>query len=282
MKNIVFLTITLLSSAFFMSCEDDAKDPWTIHEESANLATFVTIAKETIVIDFTDSGSSFSFSIDAPSSNIASYELAVSRVSGGAASDTLPLTSATSFPADFDITASDLASALGLDVADLSAGDRFNFVGTATSTSGDVADITNLNGDAVGPGQFNAFRFNTFLSCPFNQADAIGTYETTVDAFGLAAATFEVTAGPDENSVVINDLIQPGLSMIMEVNPNTGIGAIGRTPMADDFFGYSGGNINTTATPSFFFSCSGTISAVFQYTVDLGSFGSFGFAAQKL
>ena len=280
MKKVILLTI-LLASAFFTSCEDDAKDPWTIHEQTANLATFVTIAKQNIVIDFTDPNSTFSFTIDAPSSNVASYDLMVSRVSGGVASDTLPLATVNSLPADFDISAGDLATALGLDVADLNAGDRFNFVGSATNGNGDTADVSNLNGDAVGPGQFNAFRFNTFLSCPFNQADAIGTYAVTVDDFGLAMPTFEVTAGSGPNSVIINDLIQPGLSMEMEVNPNTGIGAISRTPMADAFYGYAGGNINTTGTPSFFFSCSGTISAVFQYTVDLGSFGSFAFGAQK-
>lgn len=265
----------------FFSCEDEDKNPWVVHLDPANDGVFVTVAKENIVIDFTDPSSTFNFTIDDPSDNVASYDLRVSRVSGGVASDTVPLTSATSFPADFSISTDDLAAAFGLQASDLVAGDRFNFVGSAVGTNGQAADFSNLNGDAIGPGQFNAYRFNTFLSCPFSQADALGTYAVTNDAFGLAVPTFEVTAGPDANSVVISDLIEPGFSMVMAVDPNTGIASIRRTPMASNFYGYSGGNINTTATPSFFFSCTGTIAAVFQYTVDLGSFGSFGFAAQK-
>ncbi|MRX63253.1 hypothetical protein [Maribacter luteus] len=282
MKKIFFILTVICSGALlFTSCEDKDKDPWVIHEDSANDGIFLTVAKETIVIDFTDPASAFSFTVNSPSNNVASYDLEVTRTSGGVVSDTVLLSSASSFPAEFNILSSDLATAFGLSSSDLVAGDRFDFIGTAIGTNGQVAAFENLNGDASGPGQFNAFSFNTYLSCPFNQADAIGTYSTTVDEFGLAVDTFEVTAGPDANSVIISDLIEPGFSMIMEVNPNTGIGSISRTPMAASYYGYSGGNINTTGTPSFFFSCSGTIAAVLQYTVDLGSFGSYGFEAQK-
>lgn len=281
MKKIILILTVICTGAMFFSCEEEEKNPWVVHLDPANDGVFLTVAKENIVIDFTDPSSTFNFSVDAPSDNVASYDLRVARSSGGVVSDTVALTSATTFPASFQIGADDLAAAFGLQPSDLQAGDRFDFVGSATGTNGQVADISNLNGDAGGPGQFNAFQFNTFLSCPFNQADALGTYDVTVDDFGLAVATFEVTAGPDANSVIIADLIEPGFSMVVNVNPNTGIASISRTPMANSYYGYSGGNINTTGTPSFFFSCSGTIAAVFQYTVDLGSFGSYAFSAQK-
>lgn len=283
MKKIFVIVSAFFSLVFTLSCEDDAKDPWTIHEDPTNFGTFVSITKKTQVIDFTNPSSPYSFTLLAPGKNVASYELSVSRTSEGVTSDPMSLLTVTSFPSDVDITASDLATALSLDPSDLLAGDRFDFTATAKGTDGQVAGFTNLNGDAQGPGQFNAFRHNTFLSCPFNRAEALGTYETTVNEFyDLAASTFEVIAGPDDNTVTIVDLYQEGFSFDMNIDPNTGIATVARTPVATAFVGYSGGNINTTATPSFFFSCTGTISATFQHTVDLGSFGNYSFAAKKL
>lgn len=284
MKKIsLILSLIFVSSLVFTSCEDEEKNPWDIHEDPANYGVFVTLAKKTQVIDFTDPNSTYSFGLDTPGNNVQSYELRVSRFDAGAgvSSDTVSLMTVTSFPADIDITSGDVADALGISVDDLAAGDRLDFIASAIGTNGETADIDNLNGDAIGPGQFNAFIHSTFLSCPFNQADAIGTYAVQTDAFGLASPTFEVIAGPDANSITIVDLIEPGYTLTLEVDPNTGIAAAARQPVASQFYGYSGGNINTTATASFVFSCVGTISATFQYTVDLGSFGSYAFVAVK-
>ena len=282
MKKIYLIVASFLVLASTLSCEDDGKDPWTIHEDANNFGTFVSIAKKTQVIDFTNPSSAYSFTVEAPGKNIASYDLSVTRTSGGVTSDPGFVRTVTSFPADLDITAADLAAALGLSASDLLAGDRFDFIATATGTDGSVAKFENLNGDGQGPGEFNAFRHNTFLSCPFDQAAALGTYATTVNEFyDLAAASFEVIAGPDENTVTIVNLYQDGFNFDMTVDADTGIATVKRTAVATSFLGYSGGNINTTATPSFFFSCTGTISAIFQHTVDLGSFGSYAFTAVK-
>lgn len=288
MKKISYLflsTLTVFASSLFISCEEDDKDPLVIDEDAANIAPYVRFVVNTPVIDVTavDTGDVvYSGTLDDPADNVSSWDVQIRKIRGTDTIPYAPLTSITSFPADFELTGQNIADALSIDISEVQAGDKIEFNAVSTGTNGGTLAFEDLGPDLFGqPEQRQAYFFNVFVGCPFIQADAIGTYTTTADAFGLAASTFEVIAGPDENSVILVDVWQAGLSQVVNVDPNSGIATIDRQPAADAFFGYAGGNINTISTPSFIFACTGTISATLQYTVDLGSFGSFAFSAVK-
>lgn len=282
---LIFSTLIVFSSSLFISCEDDDKDPFVIEENAENFAPYVRFVPSNAAIDVTaiDSGDIvYAGVLDDSADNVASWAVEIRKIRSGDTIPYAPLTSFNSFPAEFELTGQDIADALDIPLSEIQAGDKIEFNAVSTGTDGVELRFEDLGPDLFGqPEQRQAYFFNVFVGCPFVQADAVGTYTTTLDAFGLAAATFEVAPGPDENSVILVDVWQAGLSQVVNVDPNSGIATIERQPAKDDFFGFVGGNINTISTPSFVFACTGTISATLQYTVDLGSFGSFGFGAVK-
>ena len=280
MKNLILKNIFFIFTTFIvlMSCEDDDKNPLFVDKNPDNFGVFVTIEQQTLVIDFTNPESTYDFTIMAPADNVTEYRLRVARTSGETVSDTVLVESATTFPANFSVSAADLANALSISTEDLSPGDKFDFISEATGINGEVASFANLTGDATGPGMFQGFNHTTFLSCPFVASDAVGSYSVTNDGFGQANASFEVISGPDDGTVTVTGLFEQDFDISVDIE--TGIATIPRQPVKADFFGFEGGNINTSAT-SFFFSCTGAVILTLQYTVDLGSFGSESLSAQK-
>lgn len=267
MKNIFinFLTLAFASMAF-ISCDDDDKNPLFVNLDDANNANFVTLVQETLVIDFTDSTTTYDFVISAPSSNIEEYSLELTRESDGVVSDPFPATVVNTFPASFSYSASELAGFLGLTIDDLAAGDRFDFIGTVLGANGETASFENLNGDATGPGQFQGFNHTTFLSCPFNSDEIVGTYaiQEGGDA-GIYAVgdTFEVVAGPGENQYSIVDA--GDIDLVINVDPGTGISI----PSDNVLLTFASGLALAPAPASagFTFSCTGTIFlTAFEYS----------------
>ncbi len=159
--------------------------------------------------------------------------------------------------------------------------------GDQVVTNGDGSTFR-LRGDRLADelitetGYRQAFEFEFVILCPeFIRADAIGTYTITDDPFGVANTTFEVLAGATDNEVIIRDLFEPGNDIIMTVDPVTSACTFDKTFVAAAFFGYAGGNIESTNATSYFFDCIGTLAFDFEYTVDLGSFGTRPLKAAK-
>ncbi|WP_456441868.1 hypothetical protein [Psychroserpens sp.] len=245
------------------ACEDIDKDPFEISVNDGPFGSFVRLDITTApVLDVTDiANTTFGGTLRAPSNNVASYEMRVRRVSGGAASDFAPLFSTTTFPAEFIANAENLATALGLAVSDLLPGDRFDFEATSIGTDGSVVTFDsfgpNLQG---GPGEAQGYRFNTFISCPFVQDEAIGTYTVTVSTFGAypAGNTFEVIAGDNDNQIIM-------------VNPH---GSLLGDPVPIEGAGYE---IVVDVTPFGLATVERTIDDVDQYIFDTDPTGNTGF-----
>ena len=290
MKNIFKILASLFIALAFFSCEDDEKNQIL----EVNQAPWVYFGEiQAPVIDVTNiDGSAFEATLVAPFNNVETYSIRVNRNNG----DFFPLRTITDFPAELRVSAADLAAALGITVADLGPGDKFNFLVTITDTEGvvfDGEDETQFLGDINNPGLQQALKYTTYISCPFNAAEAVGTYTITTDDFGTSVGdlTFEIVAGPDENSVImINPFDHPNpdtgeqdYDVVIRVDPNTGIATISRQAAWHcDNFGcsYGEGRINTNGT-GFFFSCAGILTVTLQHTVDLGSFGTFAFVAER-
>lgn len=273
------------------NCEDNEKSPLI----DAPNGAFVLIDIENTVIDVTDvENSTFGGTLRATNSNVASHEISVRSVVDGNASAFTSLYTTTTFPSDFFVTAGDIATALGVDVADFPPGTRFDFIGTTTDDQGNTVTINSLGSDLQSEtGQRQAYDLQTFISCPFDVTEALGTYQV-IDC-GLTFCqgnTFEVIEGENPNEIImVNPYGGSGdFNVVVQVNPTSGqITIEEQAAFNTEDTGNNGFEPTTIETESgFFFSCSGTITTNVDTSIvrisDGGrfTFGTRAFVAQKI
>ncbi len=300
--------ILLFTAGILFSCSEEDKDPipftfndggWVKFQEAPNFALDVSDLNDAL----------FASTIIDPVGNISSYQIDVIANVGGTIRDTVPFRTITSFPATFNVTPQDLATALGINVNQLSGGDSFKFLGTVTTTDGRVYDYrTPAYSNAAGfngglthptllsaPGFRNALNFTINFVCPFNAAASAGTYRIVRDDFDTSAGDdiFEVVAGPGENQVTMVNPFdhtnpatgQQDYRVIINVNPNTGIANVATQQAwhcVNFGCGFGVASVTSSGSSNFVFSCSGSISLFLQHTVAAGSFGSYRFIAEKM
>ncbi len=298
MKNI-FLLLIAFTLVTFTSCEDEEKTRVPFGDP-VNPGAMVTLAKNTLVIDVTNiSGTSFDITLDAPSNNVESFDITVRKVTANVATEYYPLRTVTSFPSDESISAADIAAALGLDVTDLGAGDRFDFLGTANGTDGSVVTYNDLDADLASEGgQNQGFKFVTYISCPFVATEGVGTYTITDDPFGASLfTTFDIVEGDSAGELVLVDVFgharfagiaSPGnFDVIGLIDADSGILTVedynGEHQYAWDssVFGLTYGNAWLEGGFGFLFGCSGQLVIDWEHWVALGTYGSRHFEASK-
>lgn len=291
---LLFLTVALVA------CQDNDKQPFEINIEDGPFGNFIRLdISSAPVLDVTDlANAQFGGLFTNPSGNTASYTLTVRRVSGGVMTDYVPLVTLTSFPAEFFATPANIAAALGVLETDLLAGDRFDFEASSVGTDGSVATFDgfapNLQGN---PGMAQGYRFQTFISCPFVQADALGTYVSTQTDFNSfpAGSNFQVVAGADSGEIIMQNPFQSpdpdgvGYNVPINVTP-FGIATVpdGVSVFDTDATGNAGfTDTFTDNAGGFVFSCVGAI--VLTWDLDLNSlaggaftWGTNSFRASKI
>jgi len=296
MKNIFKIIIICFVSLTLTNCEDNEKSPLV---ETVD-GVFVLIDIVNPVIDVTAiSTSTYGGTLRAPVDNVASHEFLVRRVSAGIASEYVSIYSTTTFPAEFQIGAPEIATALGLDIMDILPGDRFDFVGKTTGTNGIVIEESDLSANILAEsGIRQAYNLQTFVSCPFSVDEAVGTYELiTCDlTFCGGGNLFEVVAGEEPNEVIMKNPYNSfdpttgePLDIVIKVNPASGELTIEEQPAFDTADTGNNGFEPTTieADNGFFFSCVGTITTNVDTSItQIGTgarftFGTLGFVAQK-
>lgn len=301
MKNIFKLIPLAVITLFFTACGDINKEPFEVNGNDGPFGTFVRLdITSAAVLDVTDiANTSFGGTLTAPSNNVASWTVEVRRVSNGEASDYFPLVTITSFPAEFVATPASLAAVFGITTGDLIPGDRFDFEATSIGADGAVVTFDDFGPNLQGnPAQAQGYRFNTFLSCPFIQADALGTYALiSNDAVGFQGAntTVEVIAGNTSNDITMVDPIGhidfpagiPPDFYNVEINVNAGSGqaTVVNQPAYHSGHPIYGGTPygpGTVDGGGFVFSCAGAIVLNLTFRVAAGSFGSTPFVLQKL
>jgi len=201
MKRIIKSIFGLLFLAVaVIGCEDEDKNPLNLLQLEDSKSPYVRIIVDEPIVAAGDIGSSsLTAVVDALDKNVASWNLAVSRESGGVASDTVALTTVTSFPSEISISYTDIASALGITTDEISGGDFIRFLGTATGTDGTVVTFDNFSPNVTGqPEQRQAFNFIVLIKCsPISDATVPGTWVIDMqDLFGDgwdgAFVTFEI------------------------------------------------------------------------------------------
>lgn len=156
---------------------------------------------------------------------------------------------------------------------DLMAGDRVEITAVVTDDKGQTHNISDISANLTNPGQRMAYAFTTFVSCPFDQAVSVGTYDVTTltlaTTFGETNLVRTVEAGQSATQLVIRGGMFPtnvgGTDMYINVNANTGQTTIANGP--DGKLGVAfDGSLGTTfasdygsGTAGFTFSCTGDI-----------------------
>jgi len=265
-----------------VSCEDQEKNPLWEPEQ----APYVLIDIENPVFDVTDiENSTFGGNLSAPAENVASFEVSARRVSGGETSDVISVYTTTTFPASFQLTAPEIATALGIDPSELLAGDRFDFFAESIGTDGTVVNYNNLAPDIQSePGQRQAYRLSAFIACPFNQADMIGTY-TIIEDDGFSATgndQFEIIAGDTPNEIVMVNPYDSGGNFNITVNVNDfGIATFERQDgvLTEEICcaGYSPTNFRSNAATSLALSCIGYLELKFSTGLSVAGGNGTGF-----
>lgn len=276
MKTFLWNTLGVLVIAFgLVSCQDEDKDPWkdfTNPNGAMVLLDEVTVP----VFDATDlSVATYEAELSDPIGNVASYTIQVS-LNGG---DLFDLKTITTFPHSLVVTGPEMATALGLtSVADLKPSDRIDFVCTVTSNDGTLFTKADLGDNLFGnPGQRQGYEYTTFISCPFNVADAVGTYTMSADSYSFPFITpvltgIEVVEGANENQIILKDVYKhpESYDVAVDVNPLTGEATVtDQVAWKTENKGFSFGE-TTLNGDGFVFSCTGQVILNVTHCVSAG------------
>lgn len=218
---------------------------------------------------------------------IEAYEIYVAyyNATTGESTDTVLLTTVSSFPSSYEVTAATLVDMFQLPngLASLNGGDLFNFDMKVIMKDGREFSQDNSSAAIVQePNSKGTFRYTAFVGCPFVAADMAGTYELVEDAWEVAAVghtEMEVVAGPGENQFTIIDVFGMGFDMVVDVNPASGVATVEKQESWDPaYWGFPpaygrGYAASPTVQGSTVFSCVGSASFKFTYSVDAGTFG---------
>lgn len=284
MKNIykTILSLAVLMS-FFTGCEkDNGKDPLFEYYQAEYMAPYVRVITDIRVIDVTQlETSAVTFTVSVPVENVTSWSVQV-RMDGSITTASVPLRTVSSFPETFTYTVSELASTVGVSLADIAPGDKFIFSGESIGKDGSVLTVNNLGPDLFGqPEQRNAYSFFVSISCPplvfpLNPSDYVGTATITVDEWADYAIgdNIEVEAGASANEVWIRQydnpfIANPGTAyMILKIDTSNGNIVVS----SNEAFDYGQGPVGGVSGSGFVDGC-GAIHLVTTY--DLGIFGIY-------
>src|SRR6056297_844375 len=199
-SNFKYIFGLVLLTVGIVACEDGDKNPLNVFELEDSAAPYVRIViDETIVAKGDLANATFSGTVDDPSDNVASWDLSVTLESGGVSTDTVALTTVTTFPSDITIPYTDIASALGITTDDISGGDFIRFLGRSTGLDGSVFVFENFTGSITGQQeQRQAYNFIVLIKCsPINDATVPGVWTIDMqdlygDGWDGAFVTFEI------------------------------------------------------------------------------------------
>jgi hypothetical protein len=309
MKKHIKLLLFIFSLAVtfsYVSCTDENKftNPITYGLENGAFATFQNATPEAAYPDPLQIN--FSDQILDPNQTMSNYSVKLIANLSGNITVVEDFFTATSFPAAMNFNSESLATALGIEVTDISFGDTFNFVATATREDGTEfsgnaptfdEDTLTISGGNTEPTlqtatYKSAMLFNFIIACPFVQADMIGTY-TVVDADGFhvsgggssgAGETFEIIAGPNPDEII---LLNPFASQIVDARITVQVSEFGLATFDWQYAfqtsevccpGYTATQIRSSSATSLALACTGYLELKFNTRLGLAGGSPSGFS----
>ncbi len=311
--NLILASILLASS---FACSDDDKNIFNDLKTDTGFVRFSENPPSNIGVS-SISELKYTFKLIDPNESTASYDLRIYADISGKRTDTLPVTTITSFPKILSYSANDLAGFLGIEAADIGFGDNFFFTAEVTSKNGvkysgtesaefdDLDDLDPKTFEILGGGLTStlldesgyrqAFEFNFIILCPdaITVDDFIGSWEVTKDDFGVLVddfdGSFEIIAGPEKNQVTMlnpfghsNPDTGEAYNVILDLDPPNGEIAVESQSAwhcANVGCTFGEGKIEGDGLS---FLCVDLIKLNLEYTVAAGSFGSAPIDLKKL
>ncbi|MGX1929908.1 hypothetical protein [Flagellimonas sp. 2504JD4-2] len=136
--NLAFLAVVIVAGASFTSCEDDDKNNLNDFLRNGGFVRFAEVNPPVVVGVSDVSDVTYSFNLIDGNGTATLYDLDLYASLSGTVTDTVNVQDITSFPASLAFNAEDLASLLGVTVADLNFGDQFFFTAKVTNNEGNV------------------------------------------------------------------------------------------------------------------------------------------------
>lgn len=264
MKTNKIITFLVAMALAFTSCETEVEDPAGLR--SVGIVPSITNLNPA-VFDVNDPPNTFiQFDLDADSDVVSEIKLIVSYNGDKKRAE---LKSFSTFPQNVKIFMHEAATALGIQLDDIGAGDVISI--EAITIQGDK----NYRSNAA---------INAAVVCAYNPANVTGSYRA-VSPDWPADGTVTITVDPADQYIVyvaglaaLDGLTEDKGPLKMVVNPlDFSVTAV-RTVLASEAFGYTNiayegsGLLNT---------CDGTYEMLFTITVDQGSFGAYTFTLSK-
>ena len=187
-------------------------------------------------------------------------------------------------------TSQQVATALGVTVSELSAGNIYTFYNRVITKDGRVFDLSNTLGALENNSNYNScFRWQGYITCPF-VGPVAGKYKVIQDDWAdwLPGDVVDVLDGPGANQINLSkiwpnpaygDLKDP---LIVNIDPATGTASV---PLVTFGINYPGtataGNTIDSDVAGYVFSCTGTITLKMEVTYNGSTQGNKKLILQK-
>jgi hypothetical protein len=190
-----------------------------------------------------------------------------------------------------EITATEIATALGIPLSSLERGSIYTIYNQVHSKDGQIHDISNTGSGFYGNPNYNMLMtWQTVVVCPYNPAEMGGlgntvNYRVLTDGWGNYSAgdIVQVTIGPGANQLTFPRiyLTNPFTPVVANVNPANGLTTIA----AQNYGQYLGVTYNLLSSGAFdnlTLSCIGIISLNLTHRIGTTSQGTYRLRLQKI
>lgn len=290
MKNRLSIFVALGLLLFVVACKKEGQDVW----KYSNLAQGEVLKFDTpnaIIngnIDYSNlSGSSVSCKVY--SYGVLKASKVVVYVSTNNTTDTLTWRKVKEFTlandkATLAITATELATALGIPVTGLNPGSQYNLYNQVVTEDGQKFSIANTFGDYESNANYNhAFRWTATIVCPFNPTASAGNWVITTDGWdgAIGEVVSATTTANTLTMILFPYAAPPGFGPVtITVTPATGAATVARQTYGSYGTGFE--NFRCQGT-GFVFSCTGRISLSLTHTLPSGTnYGTYSLRLSKL
>jgi len=255
----------LIGLFVLVGCEDSVTDPVGLRD-SGVVTTLSDINPAIFVYgELDDSYVSFTVNKDEDASIDEAYIVG----SHNGTSQRTKIKGISSFPAEVNISAVEVAQALGLEIAEIKSGDFF------------VLEVITVSDGLLSR---SAGSFRVRVVCSFDPALSFGAYTASAPDWELNGGVSITADEEDPFTIYVSGLAAlDGVTedlgpLVMKIDPLSFNVVAEKTKLASSAFGYTGFSYAGSGT---FDSCTGTYQMLMSISVDQGGFGSYEFTFTK-
>ena len=191
-----------------------------------------------------------------------------------------------------EVTATEIAAALGIPVTGLEPGATYTLYNQVISKDGQVHDITNMNSAMYGSPNYNTLMtWNAVVVCPF-QAAAWGGVGATFSARVLQDGWADYSPGDVITNIKISTATQltfpaiyltsPARTVVVNITAATGAATVPLQDYGDYGSSYPNFKMQSSGTNNWVFSCANLITLTLTHTQGGSGYGTYILRLQKL